>query len=291
MSGKRPPGILSVDVEDYFQVEAFADRVSRDQWPSYTTRVEANTMRVLDLFDECGVKGTFFTLGWVAERCRQMVRQISERGHELAVHSYWHRLIYKLPPQEFRDDTRRAKDIIEQICGQPVSGYRAPSYSITRKSLWALEILAECGFSYDSSIFPVRHDVYGIPDAPRTPFVVSTPSGDLTEFPITTFRLGSGPNWPVAGGGYLRIFPFTYTRLGIRRAVRERVPVITYFHPWEIDPGQPRMEGRALSRFRHYTNLSSMAGRVSKLCRLVDYSPFQAVLADPAWVAPPVWRP
>lgn len=291
MSAARPPAILSVDVEDYFQVEAFADRVSRDDWPKYDTRVEANTLRVLDLFDECGVKGTFFTLGWVAEHCPQMVRAIAARGHEMAVHSYWHRLIYKLPPEEFRADTRRAKDAIEQLCGHAVYGYRAPSYSVTRQSLWALEILAECGFRYDSSIFPVRHDVYGIPDAPRTPFQVRTPSGTLTEFPITTFRLGGGPNWPVAGGGYLRIFPFTYTRLGIGRAVRERVPVITYFHPWEIDPEQPRMEGRALSRFRHYTNLTRMAGRVKKLCRLVDYAPFADVLASPQWTAPPEWRP
>jgi polysaccharide deacetylase family protein (PEP-CTERM system associated) len=291
MTGVRPGGILSVDVEDYFQVEAFSDRVSRDEWPDYPRRVEANTLRVLDLLDECRVKATFFTLGWIAERCPAMVREIAARGHELAAHSYWHRLVYKLSPQEFREDTRLAKDAVEQACGQAVFGYRAPSYSITRKSLWALEVLAECGFRYDSSIFSVRHDVYGIPDAPRTPFRVLTPSGTLTEFPITTFRLGYGPNWPVAGGGYLRIFPFLYTRLGVGRAVREGVPVITYFHPWELDPEQPRMAGRAFSRFRHYTNLGRTADRIRKLCGLVDFEPFEAVLENPAWSAAPEWCP
>ena len=291
MTGVRPGGILSVDVEDYFQVEAFSDRVSRDEWPNYPLRVEANTLRALDLLDECGVKGTFFTLGWLAERCPAMVREIAGRGHELAVHSYWHRLIYKLSPQEFREDTRRAKDAVEQASGQAVYGYRAPSYSVTRKSLWALEILAESGFRYDSSIFAVRHDVYGIPDAPRTPFRVSTPAGPLTEFPITTFRLGWGPNWPVAGGGYLRIFPFLYTRLGVSRAVREGVPVITYFHPWELDQEQPRMAGRPLSRLRHYTNLSRTSDRIRRLCGLIDYMPFETALENPAWSEVPEWRP
>jgi len=291
VSASRPKGILSVDVEDYFQVEAFADRVSRESWPGYPSRVEANTMKVLDLFDECTVKGTFFTLGWAAERCPAMVREIVSRGHEIAVHSYWHRLIYKLSPEEFRQDTRRAKDVVEQAAGRAAWGYRAPSYSITRQSLWALDVLAECGFRYDSSIFPVRHDFYGIPDAPRTPFRLSTPSGSLLEFPITTFRLGAGPNWPVAGGGYLRIFPFLYTRLGIGRAVREKVPVITYFHPWEVDPEQPRMEGRALSQFRHYTNLDGMTGRIRQLCGLIDYEPFEAALRNPQWSDAPVWKP
>jgi polysaccharide deacetylase family protein (PEP-CTERM system associated) len=291
MTGVRPGGILSVDVEDYFQVEAFSDRVCRDEWPNYPHRVEANTLRVLDLLDECSVKGTFFILGWIAEHYPAIVREIAARGHELAVHSYWHRLIYKLSPQEFREDTRIAKDAVEQASGQAVYGYRAPSYSVTRKSLWALEVLAECGFRYDSSIFSVRHDLYGIHDAPRTPFRVSTPSGTLKEFPITTFRLGWGPNWPVAGGGYLRIFPFLYTRLGVGRALREGVPVITYFHPWELDPEQPRMAGRALSRFRHYTNLSRTAGRIRQLCGLIDYMPFEAALRNPAWSEVPEWRP
>ena len=287
----RPRAILSVDVEDYFQVEAFADRVPRASWESFPGRVAANTRRLLDLFDECGVKATFFTLGWVAERDPALVRDIAGRGHELGVHSYWHRLVYTLSPEEFRTDTLRAKAVIEQAAGQAATGYRAPSYSITRKSLWALEILAECGIGYDSSIFPVRHDVYGIPDAPRTPFTVRTGAGPLREFPITTFRLGAGPNWPVAGGGYLRIFPYLYTRLGIGRALREGVPVITYLHPWEVDPDQPRMAGRALSRFRHYTNLGRMEGRLRRLCRMLDYESFAAALQRPDYTSLPEWQP
>ena len=158
-----------MDVEDYFQVEAFSDIVQRQDWSTYTARVDLNTRRVLDLFDECGVKATFFILGWVAERYPDLIREIAARGHEPAAHSYWHRLVYELTPEEFRKDTRRAKEVIEQAAGEVVSGYRAPSYSITRKSLWALETLAELGFTYDSSIFPIRHDVYGIPGAPGLP--------------------------------------------------------------------------------------------------------------------------
>lgn len=291
MSAQRPGGILSVDVEDYFQVEAFAGLIERRAWDRFPVRVDANTRRVLDLFDECAVKGTFFTLGWVADRCPALVREIVARGHEIAVHSYWHRLVYKLTPDEFREDTLRAKNAVEQIAGCAVYGYRAPSYSVTRKSWWALEILAECGFRYDSSIFPVRHDIYGIPDAPRTPFQVRTPSGPLAEFPITTFRLGAGPNWPVAGGGYLRIFPYLYTSLGIRRAVREGVPVITYFHPWEVDPEQPRVEASGLCRFRHYTNLEKMSSRIRRLCGAVAYRPFESAIGNLSAASLPEWRP
>src|SRR5215213_5392972 len=244
--------VFSVDVEDYFHVEAFSDVVDRQHWESYQCRVEANTQRLLDLLDECGVQGTFFILGWVAERYPKLVRDIVARGHEPACHSYWHRLIYKLDRAEFAADTRRAKDVIEQAAGTTVTGYRAPSYSITAASLWALEVLVETGFTYDSSIFPIRHDVYGIPDAPRGPFRVSTPSGSLVEYPITTFRLGGGPNLPVGGGGYLRLLPFWYTRLGYRRARAENLPLIAYVHPWEVDPGQPRLPGRPQSLFRHY---------------------------------------
>lgn len=266
--------IFSVDVEDYFQVEAFSDIVSRDAWPSYTLRVEANTQRILDLLDAHGVTATFFVLGWVAERLPHLVRAIADRGHELACHSYWHRLIYKLSPEEFAADTRRAKDVIEQAGGQQVFGYRAPSYSVTRKSLWALEILIEAGFTFDSSIFPIRHDVYGIPDAPRTPFQLVTPSGVLTEYPITTFRLGIGPNFPVGGGGYLRLLPFWYTRMGAGRAAAENVPLIAYVHPWEVDPDQPRLPGRPRSRLRHYTNLSRMHDRLGTLLRLGTFTSF-----------------
>jgi polysaccharide deacetylase family protein (PEP-CTERM system associated) len=270
-----PTGLLSVDVEDYFQVEAFADRIDRQRWPEYPSRVEANTNAVLDLFDERNVKGTFFILGWVADRYPNIVREIVRRGHEAACHSYWHRVIYRLSPEEFRDDTRRSKDIIENAAGVAVYGYRAPNFSVTRKSLWALDILAELGFRYDSSIFPIRHDVYGIPDAPRVPFRVETPSGPLAEFPMTTFRCFGSPNLPIGGGGYLRIFPLWVTRFGVRRACASGLPLITYMHPWEIDPQQPRLEGRLTSRLRHYTNLGKTADRLRDLIATVRFTSFR----------------
>ena len=256
--------ILSVDVEDYFHVEAFADVVDPSTWDRYPSRVEANTHRLLDLFDEFRAKATFFVLGWVAERYPGLVREIVARGHEPACHSYWHRLIFKLTPGEFREDLCLSKNVIEQAAGVKIRGYRAPSYSVTTKSLWALDILAECGFSYDSSVFPIRHDIYGIPAAPRLPFRVNTPSGPMIEYPITTFRVGHA-NLPVGGGGYLRIFPLWYTQLGFQYAKKDGLTRIVYVHPWEIDPQQPRLNGRARSRFRHYTNLAKTCGRLRSL--------------------------
>lgn len=257
--------IISVDVEDYFQVEAFSGVVQRSEWGNYPCRVEANTKRILDLFDELNVHGTFFILGWVAERYPGLMREIVSRGHEPASHSYWHRLIYTLSPEEFREDTQKSKDCIEQACGEAVNGYRAPSFSITGRSSWALDILAELGFQYDSSVFPVKHDVYGMPDAPRVPFQIMTKSGPIVEFPMTTFRLASGPNWPVGGGGYLRMLPTWYTRWGVARARKEGLPVICYIHPWELDPEQPRIQARLKSRLRHYTNLNKTAARLRQL--------------------------
>ena len=265
--------IVSVDVEDYFHVEAFSDIVDRKQWDSYTCRVENNTRKILDLFDGCGTKGTFFVLGWVAERYPHLVREIVERGHELACHSYWHYPIFKLSPEEFRQDTARAKDVIEQAGGAAVYGYRAPSFSVTKKSLWALDILAELGFTYDSSVFPIHHDFYGIPDAPRQPFRVKTPSGELTEYPMSTFRLW-GPNYPVGGGGYLRMLPYWYTQYGFRKIQSENTPLIVYIHPWEVDPEQPVMQARWKSRLRHYTNLRKTAGRLEKLLRSAPFAGF-----------------
>ncbi len=261
-------------MEDYFHVQAFAGVVDRSRWESYPRRVEANTVRLLDLLDAHGIKGTFFVLGWVAERCPALVRAISARGHELACHSYWHRLVYALSREEFREDTFRAKDCIEQAAGTTVRGYRAPSYSITGACPWALEALAELGFTYDSSIFPIRHDVYGIPGAPRRPFRFQTPSGSIAEYPITTFRM-AGCNFPVGGGAYLRILPFWYTRYGLARAFAERVPLILYVHPWEIDPAQPRIAAPLKSRMRHYTNLSRTYRRLETLCRTLPFSSFR----------------
>lgn len=245
--------------------------VDRSTWGRYESRVEIGTHRLLDLFDEHGVTATFFVLGWVAERSPRLVRTIAERGHELACHSYWHRLIFDLTPEQFRDDTRLSKSLIEQAGGCAVNGYRAPTCSITNRTLWAFEELAAAGFRYDSSIFPIRHDIYGIPEAPRAPFHVSTRSGDLMEFPLTTFGWAGLPNLPVGSGGYLRMLPFAYTRLGVRRAAAEHLPLITYVHPWELDPEQPRIAGRLKSKLRHYTGLRN-AGR--KLGRLLGEGGF-----------------
>lgn len=275
METQQHRNVLSVDVEDYFQVEAFARMVNREQWDSYASRVEANTHRLLDLFDESGVKATCFILGWVADRHPKLVAEIVKRGHEPACHSYWHRLIYRLSPEEFREDTLRAKDLIEQAAGEPVYGYRAPTFSITDKSSWAPEILTELGFRYDSSIFPVKHDTYGVPGAPRGPFCIETPSGPLNEYPMTTFRFWKSPNLPVAGGGYLRIFPDWYTRMGVHRAWKEGLPVITYVHPWEVDPDQPRLNAGLKSRLRHYTNLAKTAGRLRGLLALGPFTSFR----------------
>ena len=270
------PSILSVDVEDYFQVEAFAKVVRQDQWSEFPSRVEANTHKILDLFDECHVKGTFFILGWVADRFPHLVKQIVDRGHEPACHSYWHRLIYSLSPQEFREDTLRAKACIEQAGGKPIFGYRAPSFSIVERSLWALEVLVEAGFSYDSSVFPVKHDTYGIPDAPRSPYPVMTPSGPIVECPMTTFRVSGSPNLPVGGGGYLRILPTWYTRLGLARARQENIPLICYIHPWEVDPEQPRIASSWKSRLRHYTNLGKTCARLKDLIDSGRFTSFEA---------------
>lgn len=274
-----PRYILSVDVEDYFQVEAFARNISRREWDQWPSRVVANTYRALDLCDESGARGTYFTLGWVARKFPQLVREIHARGHELACHSFWHRPVFSLTPDEFREDLRDACDAIEQASGAAVLGYRAPSWSITQKSLWALDILAEEGFLYDSSIFPIHHDIYGIAGASRVPYCYEA-GGDrqLIEFPPATVRI-RGMNLPAAGGGYLRILPFQFTKWALRRMAREGAPaIIVYFHPWELDPDQPRIASRWKSRFRHYTNLSAMAPRLRSLLKDYSFQPFCELL-------------
>jgi len=256
---------MSVDVEDYFQVSAFDDVVDRRDWEKLPSRVVQNTSRLLDLFDEFGVRATFFVLGWVADRFPELVKRISLAGHELASHGYHHRLVYTQTPDEFREDVRRSKRLIEDLSGQAVRGYRAPSYSITRESLWALDVLIEEGYAYDASIFPIRHDRYGIPDAPRHPHQRSSASGQLTEAPPSTVRMGA-TNFPIAGGGYFRILPYWWTRWGISRLNhRERQPAIFYLHPWEVDPEQPRLPASRLSRFRHYRNLDKTEPRLRAL--------------------------
>jgi len=272
--------ILTVDVEDYFQVEAFAGSVSRAAWDQWSCRVVANTQRVLDLFDEHQAKGTFFFLGWVAERFPELVREVHSRGQELACHSYWHRPIYRLTPDEFRQDTRQAKQVIEDAAGTQVLGYRAPSWSITKSCLWALDILAEEGFVYDSSIYPIHHDLYGVPDAQRFPYTHTCSDGlKLKEFPPATLRF-MGTNFPVAGGGYLRIFPSAYTRLAFRTFEKHGQRVVVYLHPWELDPEQPRIAGPLKSRLRHYTNLRGMIANVGAVLQRHEFTRFCDVLAD-----------
>jgi polysaccharide deacetylase family protein (PEP-CTERM system associated) len=278
---------MSIDVEDYFHVSVFDGIVPRSSWPDMESRVVRNTERLLDIFDEFEVRSTFFVLAWVAERHPDLVKKIAERGHEVASHGYAHRLVYDQTRSAFRDDVRRAKSILEDACGRSVTGYRAPSYSITPRSLWALDVLIEEGYQYDSSIFPIRHDVYGIPDAPRQPFLVTTSAGPIVEFPITTFRMVGEQNLPVGGGGYLRILPFWYTKLGYHRARAENLPLIAYIHPWEVDPDQPRIGGRRRSRLRHYTNLGKTHDRLRRLLALGRFSSFRGSgLADTARSVP-----
>jgi len=269
---------MTVDVEDYFHVSVFDKTVPRANWESLQSRVVGNTERLLDLFDEHAVRGTFFVLGWVAERYPSLVKSIGGRGHELASHGYAHRLVYEQTPDVFRDDVRRSKALIEDLSGQGVHGYRAPSFSVTADSLWALDVLSEEGYRYDASIFPIRHDRYGIPDAPRWPHAMARTGGSLFEVPGSTVRLG-GTNLPVAGGGYFRILPYAWTRWGMRRVNREGQPAVFYLHPWEIDPQQPRLPTSLLGRFRHYRNLDVTEARLRSLMRDFSFGPLQTVLA------------
>lgn len=273
---------LTIDVEDYFQVNAFASQVHPDQWDSYPLRVVKNTQRILDLLDQYTITATFFILGWVAERVPELTKEIHRRGHEIACHGHGHQLIYKIGPDKFRQDIHRSKALLEDLCGEKVHGYRAPSYSITGKSLWALDILVEEGFSYDSSIFPVVHDTYGIPDAERFPHMLQTKAGLLREFPLTTLPLQIG--WkklrlPIAGGGYLRLLPAETIRKGISAVnVTEQQPAVVYFHPWEIDPQQPRIKAGIKSTFRHYLNLHRTEGKLVHLFERLKFGPMCQVL-------------
>jgi len=270
--------ILSVDVEDYFQVEAFADVVPVNTWDSWPSRVERNTRRVLDIFSRYDAKATFFFVGWVAERCPSLVQEVQAQGHEVACHSYWHQCIYKLTPEQFRADTERAIAVIEQAAGTRVRGYRAPSWSITRQSLWALEILKELGFTYDSSVFPIHHDLYGLPGAKRFPYRHSfADAAVLPEFPPTTVKI-AGATLPAAGGGYLRLMPLAYTDFAFRQVESAGEKVMVYFHPWEVDPEQPRIAARLKSRFRHYTNLKGMEDRIVHLLQNYKFKPFRDII-------------
>jgi polysaccharide deacetylase family protein (PEP-CTERM system associated) len=253
---------LSFDVEDYFQVSNFDSLVKFEDWDRFQSRVERNTETILNIVAGCGVKATFFVLGWVAERFPALVRRIADAGHELATHGHRHRLIYDQRPDEFRAELSKSIDLIEQAGGQKVLGHRAASFSITERSLWAIDVLQEAGLRYDSSIFPVRHPRYGIPNAPRAPYEIRP---GFWEFPMATVTIGS-TNLPVAGGGYFRLYPYAVTRWGLRRINAEGRPAIVYLHPWEFDPGQPRLAASWQARFRHYNNLGKTARRLRLLC-------------------------
>jgi polysaccharide deacetylase family protein (PEP-CTERM system associated) len=269
---------LTVDVEDYVHVSAFDEVVSREAWDTMPSRVVANTDRLLDIFAQHQVTATFFVLGWVAERHPSLVRAIADGGHELASHGHAHRLVYRQTAEQFREDVRRSKRTIEDAGSQRVSGYRAPSFSITAASLWALDVLVEEGYAYDASIFPVHHDRYGIPGAPRHPYRLDRASGSIAEAPPATVRM-AGQNLPVAGGGYFRLLPYWWTRRGIARLnASEGQPAVFYLHPWEIDPGQPRLQAGALSRFRHYRNLDKTEGRLRRLLGDFSFAPLASVI-------------
>lgn len=283
---------LSIDVEDYFQVSAFERISPPERWSSCEFRVDRNTDKVLGLLDEVGVKATFFVLGWVARRFPELIKAIAARGHEVASHGYGHQRVNTRSREHFREDIRASKALLEDLSGQTVLGYRAPSYSIGLDTLWAYDELMAADYRYDSSVFPVNHDFYGIPDWPRFPFCVLRRSdGDwrpttgfgaqetFMEIPVTTLRLG-GKNLPIAGGGYFRLLPYAFTRWGLRRINRQEArPFVFYLHPWELDPEQPRMQGASWkSRTRHYLNLHRTEGRFRQLLRDFRYAPLSSLI-------------
>jgi polysaccharide deacetylase family protein (PEP-CTERM system associated) len=263
-SDPAPTNAMTVDVEDYFQVQAFAHCIDRSSWDAIPCRIEANMERILDQFARAGVRATFFTLGWVADRHPKVVQEIVAAGHELASHGYGHELVHSLTPEAFREDLRRAKGVLEDRGGVPVTGYRAPTFSIGPRNPWAFDMIEETGHRYSSSIYPVKHDLYGVPDAPRFPYRPS--AGSLLEIPMTTVQL-AGRNMPIAGGGYFRLVPYTLFRFALRRFHRqERAAGVFYFHPWEIDAAQPRIrQAGRMSRFRHYVNIRAVPRRLDRL--------------------------
>jgi polysaccharide deacetylase family protein (PEP-CTERM system associated) len=271
---------MTVDVEDYFHVSAFDRIVSRDEWPHLESRVCRNTERLLAMFDEARISATFFVLGWVADRFPALVARINACGHEIASHGFGHRLAYEQTPDAFREDVRRAKGVLEALTDRPVVGYRAPSYSVTERSLWALDVLIEEGHQYDSSILPIHHDRYGIPRAPRHTHTIVRPAGAIVEVPGST--VACGPiNLPIAGGGYFRILPYPWTKWGISHLNRhEGMPAVFYVHPWEIDPQQPRLRPGWLGRFRHYRNLEATDARLRRLLQDFAFDTIQTMLAN-----------
>ncbi len=268
---------LSFDIEEHFQVSGFESPMRRKHWDQYESRVEQNTDTILDVLAARQFKATFFVLGWVAERNAQLVRKLAAEGHEIASHGYGHELITAQTPQVFREDIRKAKRILEDLIGGPVYGYRAPSFSITQETKWALPILVEEGYAYDSSVFPVLHDRYGMPGANPQCHQLETASGALWELPPSTVKVG-GMRVPVAGGGYFRLFPYPILRWMLRRIEEQGQPLVVYLHPWELDPGQPRMQGPMISKFRHYLNIGKTKERLTALIRDFDFGPLRTAI-------------
>jgi polysaccharide deacetylase family protein (PEP-CTERM system associated) len=267
---------LSIDLEEYFQIHVLSGIIKPESWDSLPSSVEENTLKILGLLEKQGVRATFFCLGWIADHHKNLIRTIHRMGHEIACHGYSHQAIYRQDVDQFRDDVSRAKDILENTTGEKVIGYRAPTYSITEKTLWALEVLEDLGFLYDSSIFPIYHDNYGIPDAPRFPHRIQ--GSGLVEFPISTIKLGPF-NLPISGGGYFRLIPYPLLRKGLESLKSSRKPFIFYIHPWEINPDTPRVRGmNILSRFRTYTGINSAYQKFSQLIDNFPFAPVHEVL-------------
>ncbi|MBF0117336.1 MAG: DUF3473 domain-containing protein [Desulfobacterales bacterium] len=266
---------LTIDVEDYYQVAAFDNVIKQSDWNFLESRVCNNVQTILETLDKYNIKATFFVVGWIAEKHPDVVLNILGKKHEIACHSYLHRKIYTMTKQDFFHDTKKSKDILENITGNKIFGYRAPSYSITEKTLWALDILEELGFEYDSSIFPIYHDLYGIPNAPR--FEYKIPNHNLMEYPVSTIRL-LNKNIPISGGGYFRLFPYSITKLALKHInEKEQKPFVFYLHPWEIDYIQPRIKkAKFLSRFRHYLNLNKTLQRFGKLLNDFKFRPIHS---------------
>lgn len=270
---------LSFDIEDYFQVEAFKTYIAFEDWDQYPIRVDANTRKITSILKERQVKATFFMLGWIAERCPDMVKHVADEGHEIATHGYAHEMVYKQDQEIFEADLSKSIDILETLSGQKIIGYRAPTYSIIEESFWALDILIRHHIRYDSSIFPIIHDRYGVPNGERFPYIIERePGHSIMEFPLSTLRLWKW-NFPIAGGGYLRLYPYWFIKQSLRWINHQQHPGIIYLHPWELDPDQPRIPNiPTTTRFRHYLNLHSTATKLRRLIHDFEFMPIRDAL-------------